>query len=357
MISQTNRHLNTIHLTKIDSGIALTAQQKMMLNQIRSESQSHHTLKAYQSDMGIISAWFSFSFNEPLPIQVTSSVIVSFVLDLFMGSNLSVLDYLFSKGYRKTKKTAAFNSITRMLASWSKHHSQNNADDPTKDNEVRALLKNLRRNKNIKTAPEKQMPIDPFVIKKMLDISLSESADIRDSALLLIAFNSGGRRVSELVEANLNDFRENTHNNELNYEWTIPRQKNDPEAKGNRVPIKGSAATALKQLIDCLKAQGIQHGALFRRLSAQGKLTTRITDDGIRKQIIKKRLMLAGFDHKKYSCHSLRSGWISTAAEEGFSDHQIMAMSCHKDQRSLAAYVRRRNHHPDGIENLIGNIA
>ena len=104
------------------------------------------------------------------------------------------------------------------------------------------------------------------------------------------------------------------------FEWDIPHQKNDQEGKGHAVPIRGNAAAALQRLIEVLRSQGITEGALFRRIEASGKFGDRITADGIRKRIIKRRLILCGRDASQYSTHSIRAGWITDAAEMGYSN-------------------------------------
>ncbi len=46
--------------------------------------------------------------------------------------------------------------------------------------------------------------------------------------------------------------------------------------------------------------------------------------------LIKKYLSAAGFDPKKYSGHSLRSGFATVAAGSGADEKSIMTMTGHK---------------------------
>ena len=58
-------------------------------------------------------------------------------------------------------------------------------------------------------------------------------------------------------------------------------------------------------------------------------LKKRLTDQTVA-LLIKEYLNLAGKDSKKYSRHSLRSGFAASAAESGVEERSIMAMTGHK---------------------------
>ncbi|MCG7871835.1 MAG: tyrosine-type recombinase/integrase [Candidatus Thiodiazotropha lotti] len=363
MFDETQIHKALTQVQKLQQDCALTAEQQAILEKLQLESLSKHSHRAFKTDTNIIDDWHTIVYDSPLPSAVSETVIISFILDLFIGANPDVLMQLRARGTRKTEKSVSYTTILRMLRSWGRHHTLNGEPDPTKAPAIRELLRNIRRNKSIKTKVKKHGVIDRNVLRAMLGIEISEDADTRDSAALLLAFNTGGRRASELAEANIEDFSERpspgtflpTEIYEGWYEWAIPTQKNDPESEGHIVPVRGEAAVALAKLLEKLREQGISEGALFRRLKPNGPFGDRITVDGIRKRIIKRRLELAGYDPSEYSSHSIRAGWITEAAEAGYSDRQITAMTGHKDRRSLDSYVRLRRHYASGISNLFDN--
>jgi site-specific recombinase XerD len=59
--------------------------------------------------------------------------------------------------------------------------------------------------------------------------------------------------------------------------------------------------------------------------------------------LIKKYLSTAGFDPKKYSGHSLRSGFATVAAESGADEKSIMTMTGHKTTQMVRRYIKETN--------------
>ena len=51
----------------------------------------------------------------------------------------------------------------------------------------------------------------------------------------------------------------------------------------------------------------------------------------------------AGLDASTFEAHSLRAGYITTAAERGVDLARIMDQSGHRDPRTVVGYIRRAN--------------
>ena len=58
---------------------------------------------------------------------------------------------------------------------------------------------------------------------------------------------------------------------------------------------------------------------------------------------IKKYTAIVGLDSKKYSGHSLRSGFATSAAELGAEERSIMAMTGHKTTQMVRRYIQEAN--------------
>ena len=58
---------------------------------------------------------------------------------------------------------------------------------------------------------------------------------------------------------------------------------------------------------------------------------------------IKKYASFAGLDSNKYSGHSLRSGFATSAAELGAEERSIMAMTGHKTTQMVRRYIQEAN--------------
>jgi site-specific recombinase XerD len=57
--------------------------------------------------------------------------------------------------------------------------------------------------------------------------------------------------------------------------------------------------------------------------------------------VVKERAEAAGLDPQEFSGHSLRAGFVTSAAESGASILKIQETSRHKSTDVLAGYVRR----------------
>ena len=69
-----------------------------------------------------------------------------------------------------------------------------------------------------------------------------------------------------------------------------------------------------------------------------GRLTTQAVAD-----IIKRYVHAAGLDASAFGAHSLRAGFITTAADRGVDLARIMDVSGHRDPRTVVGYIRRAN--------------
>ncbi len=58
---------------------------------------------------------------------------------------------------------------------------------------------------------------------------------------------------------------------------------------------------------------------------------------------IKKYALLAGLEYKKYSGHSLRSGFATSTADIGADERSIMAMTGHKTTQMVRRYIQEAN--------------
>jgi integrase len=162
----------------------------------------------------------------------------------------------------------------------------------------------------------------------------------RDKALLLVGF-AGAFRRSELVVLTVSDLTEHENGIEL----LLRRSKTDqegegrtifiPHAKGKRCPV-----AALKEW---LTLAGIAAGPLFRSVNRHDQ----VRKQGLRPQavatIIKQVITKTGRDPKDYSGHSLRAGYVTTAAVQGLQPWQIKEQTGHKSDAVLARYIRPIN--------------
>jgi site-specific recombinase XerD len=151
----------------------------------------------------------------------------------------------------------------------------------------------------------------------------------RDKALILIGF-SGGFRRSELVNIDFEDLEFTKEGVKI----FIKRSKTDQSGEGmvKAIPyFKQKNFCPVIFLKNWIEISNLSSGHIFN------------ISDKMVPILIKKYLSVAGFDEKKYSGHSLRSGFATVAADFGADEKSIMTMTGHKTTQMVRRYIKESN--------------
>jgi integrase len=164
-------------------------------------------------------------------------------------------------------------------------------------------------------------------------ISGSDLRSLRDRALLLIGF-FGALRRSELVALDIKGrtFAEILPQGLILH---LTATKASAATQSVCIPRRADELCATRAVEEYLATAGISHGPLFPAVSKAGRLLERRLDATSVRHILKAR---AG--DRKLSPHSLRSGFITSAAKRGVPEHVIQATSRHKSADVLRSYIR-----------------
>ena len=142
----------------------------------------------------------------------------------------------------------------------------------------------------------------------------------------------------------------------------VRRSKVDQEGAGFEKAIPhGRLIRPVALLRDWLDSAGITEGPIFRPVSRSGRVrrgaqsarrfdeasaefdrASRLTTQAVA-DIVKRYATAAGLDASTFGAHSLRAGYITTAAERGADLARIMDQSGHRDTRTIVGYIRRAN--------------
>ena len=175
------------------------------------------------------------------------------------------------------------------------------------------------------------------ILDDMMDACGNNVLDIRDRALLLFAWGSGGRRRAEVVSADMKDLVKNADGD---YIYKIPKSKTDQEGKDNNtVPVKGRVAKALREW---LVVSGVTEGPIFRSVGKGGDIRGGLSAIDVYR-IVKRRLNQAGYDDSLFGAHSLRSGFVTEAGRRGKSIGDVMQMTTHKNIATCMKYFQNGN--------------
>jgi site-specific recombinase XerD len=271
------------------------------------------TRRAYKSDFAIFRAWCCERAASPLP-----------------ASAETVAAFLASEARRRVKPS----TLGRRAASIRYAHKLAGHPTPTDDERVRATLRGIRRTAG--TAPSKKAPATADRLVAMAAIGDGGIATLRDRALLLLGFGGAFRR-SELVALDVADIAESNDGLLV----TIRRSKTDQEGRSITVAIvRGKIACPVAALRAWLTAAGVCDGPVFRPITKGSKVRQRRLSDRSVASIIKHRAERIGLDPKMFSGHSLRAGFLTSAAARGASLFKLAEVSRHKSMDTLRGYIR-----------------
>ena len=195
-------------------------------------------------------------------------------------------------------------------------------------------MRGIRR--SLGTARAKKTPATVERILAVAPIASERLVDIRDRALLLFGFASAMRR-SELAALDVEDIEETSDGLRV----TIRHSKTDREGHGHVIAIpRGVIACPVTALKAWIEAAAITEGAVFRPIAKGGRIqATRLTGRSVA-DIVKVHARRAGLDPKLFAGHSLRSGFLTSAAARGASIFKMADQSRHKSMDTLRGYVR-----------------
>jgi site-specific recombinase XerD len=271
------------------------------------------TRRAYRTDFEIFRAWCAERKAGALPAMPET-------VAAFLAHEVS----------RRIKPA----TISRRLAAIGYAHKLGGLPRPTDDERVRATLRGIRR--TLGTAAAKKMPATAERIVAMAPIADQRLSSLRDRALLLLGF-AGAFRRSELCALDFEDIEETAEGLRVR----IRHSKTDQEGRGEVIAIPfGTVACPVKALKAWLQATSITSGPIFRPIAKGEKLQgTRLTDRSVAK-IVKAHAARVGLDPAKFGGHSLRSGFLTSAAAHGASIFKMADQSRHKSMDTLRGYIR-----------------
>jgi site-specific recombinase XerD len=117
--------------------------------------------------------------------------------------------------------------------------------------------------------------------------------------------------------------------------------------------LKGERLCPIAALTAWLTAAQITHGAVFRAVWPDDHVDVMPLSDRSIALIVQRRARQAGLKPEAFGAHSLRSGFLTSAAEAGAGLFAMMDVSRHKSVETVRDYVRRadafKNHAAKGL--------
>ena len=225
-------------------------------------------------------------------------------------------------------------TITRRVAAIRYAHLLDGHATPTESEAVKSVVRGIRR--KIGTKPAKKSAATADVIGNMLGACPDTLRGKRDRALLALGF-AGAFRRSELVALQVADLAEEPDG----YRVTIRHSKTDQESAGQEIAIpRGTKLRPVEAVRAWLDAAGIVEGPVFRPINRGGRVVDAMLTAESAAQVVKDAAERAGLDPAAFAGHSLRAGFLTSAAKAGASIFKMMDQSRHMSVETLRGYVR-----------------
>ncbi|WP_119153988.1 site-specific integrase [Caldimonas tepidiphila] len=309
------------------------------------EGESENTLRSYRSALKYWAGWYALRYGGPIRLPVSEAVVLQFVVDHAERSTPNGLACelppeldaaLVEGGYKQGPGAPSLATLTHRLSVLSKLHQLKDLPNPCHGAQLRELLSRIRRAYARRgAAPARKPALTREPLEALLATCDDSLRGLRDRALLLFAWASGGRRRSEVTQATCENVRKT---GERAYAFTLLHSKTNQagaDRPENVKPVVGVAADALEAW---LRASGIASGPIFRRIRRGDRVAEPLSPAAVR-DIVVKRCALAGIE-TPFSAHSIRSGFVTEAARQEVSLAETMAMTGHASVKGVATYFR-----------------
>lgn len=332
-----------------------------------------NTLRAIASDLAYLERWALAATGAPLPWPAPASLVVKFIAhhlwdavkkeaDPAHGMPDEVASALRAMGALKSTGPHAPGTVKRRLSLWGSMHKWRGLSGPFGDGQIRTALRLSVRAAARPRQRKSEKAVTGDIVTKLIETCwLNRPQDLRDRALLLMAFASGGRRRSEVAGLRFGD---------IILEQDVPTIQGDPTSpplpcrrirlgrtkttntdQDASVFVIGAPVVALEAWLAYAK---IKSGPVFRRIDQWENIRSEgLTGQGVN-LILKRRIAMAGLDPVSFSAHGLRSGFLTEAARQGVPLPEAMAQSQHTSVQQAARYYNDAERRMGRAARLLG---
>ncbi|MEH7876269.1 site-specific integrase [Rhizobium laguerreae] len=331
----------------------LTDRDVETLRHLVNQGMGDNTLRALTSDLTYLEAWGLAATENPLPWPAPEALLLKFVAhhlwdpqrretDADHGMPADVDEKLRQQGFLKSVGPHAPSTVRRRLANWStltKWRGLNGAfASPALKSAIRLAVRAVPRTRGRKSAKA----VTGDVLAKLLATCATDSLrDLRDRAILMVAFASGGRRRSEIA---------GLRKEQLTIEPPIPVENGTPlpslaihlgrtkTSSGEQDDVVYLTGRPVEALNAWMAAAKIESGSVFRAIGRWGTVSRRAIDPQSINAILKQRAEMAGLEVAEFSAHGLRSGYLTEAAIRNIPLLEAMDQSRHRSVQQASIY-------------------
>ncbi len=331
----------------------LTDEDVETLRHLVNEGMGENTLRALTSDLAYLEAWSKAATGSPLPFPAPEALLLKFIahhlwrpqqreIEPDHGMPVGVEEELRQQGFLRVSGPHAPATVRRRLANWSTLTRWRGLEGAFSSLSVKSAIRIAVRALNRPRSRKSANAITGDILGKLLATCSGEDLTaLRDRAILMVAFASGGRRRSEVASLRVEQLVKQPA---VTDEDGCPlpslgihlgRTKTSGADHDEIVYLTGRPVEALTHW---LEAARIDKGSVFRKVDRWGNVSTRALEPSAVNQIVKQRAQKAGLDATEFSAHGLRSGYLTEAANRGIPLPEAMEQSRHRSVQQASDY-------------------
>lgn len=296
--------------------------------QLRNAALAHNTRIAYDKGWRCFS---KFCHRQGIqPLSATPEEVADFFMEIAAEPSPA------------SGRILSLGTLTLYRSAINRRFMDANIASPTSHSQVSVVLKGLARLRGSTTRQVKALR------EHHIDAMLRECPDTligqRDAAFLAIGFAAALRR-SELCNLRVADIEwvqgglmEEDHSGIVIH---IRKSKTDQYGTGQRVAVpEGKKIRPVAHLRNWLRKSGIQDGYLFQTMRKNGSLTGSPLHHSDIPRLVKRYVAAIGLNPKDFSAHSLRAGFVTSAAAHHARLDKIMEITRHTNPATVMKYIR-----------------
>jgi len=287
----------------------------------RKAAQSENTRVAYEKGWQCFVAW-CHEVNL-VPRHARSEDVVKFLVKIA------------NEGRTDGGKPLALNTLRLYRTGLNDQWRRFGSPSPASARVVDEVLQGLARVRGDK--PRRVKALREHQILRMLESCGEGLHGIRDAAILSLGFAAALRR-SELCRLRTDDLERKKAGGMLVH---VRQSKTDPYGTGQNVAvIEGKAVKPITHVKRWLQASGIGEGYVFQTLLQGGVASGCALDPGDVARVVKRHARRIGLEPNDYSGHSLRAGFVTSAAAHHARIDKIMEVTRHRNAETVLKYIR-----------------
>lgn len=238
-------------------------------------------------------------------------------------------------------KYLAMGSVILYRSAINRRHTDFKLVSPTRAPEVINVIRGLKRIRG--TACRQVKALREYDIEAMIAACPITPIGVRDAAIMAIGF-AGALRRSELCNLQVEDLEIIEPLTDLESTRMfiyIRKSKTDQDGTGQKIAIlEGVRIKPIQRLKNWLNVSGIVSGHVFQSMKRGGGLRGNKLHHSDIPRIVKHYAALIGLDTSEIAGHSLRAGFVTSAAAHQARLDKIMEITRHRNPATVMKYIR-----------------